>query len=61
MQVIRAVSKRDSKFNTDRMITIKQLYVIWQYIETRQLFDIEEYSQEELEQILNEINEILTQ
>lgn len=43
------------------MITIKQLYVIWQYIETRQLFDIEEYSQEELEQILNEINEILIQ
>lgn len=43
------------------MITIKQLYVIWQYIETRQLFDIEEYSQEEREQILNEINEILTQ
>ena len=43
------------------MITIKQLYVVWQYIETRQLFDIEEYSQEELEQILNEINEILTQ
>lgn len=43
------------------MITIKQLYVVWQYIETRQLFDIEEYSQKELEQILNEINEILTQ
>ena len=41
-------------------ITLKQLYVIWQYIETRQLFEIEDYSEEELQEILNEINEILT-